>query len=278
VTRFLIAALLGVAVCASIQPAHSQQTFLDRFRDHNPTMANLQPAWIAPLIQSDSRLLQGMRFSVSRAGVPGAEPISYGNNHGISLIEGTRFQFDFNPPSFFRNHCAARPDGWGNALAQVKYRIASGNAEHGNFEIAAMWEHGFAPGAQQTYMFTGYDLPKLAAGKAFGRFDVQSAVDGLLPTGKIDQQGRALDWNMAGQFHATSRTWFDIENNATFNLGGPYDGKTQNFITPAAFFVVRKKDWGPRHPAAVFDGGMQIATSHFCFYNHNLITEMRIMF
>jgi hypothetical protein len=87
-----------------------------------------------------------------------------------------------------------------------------------------------------------------------------------------------MDWNMTAQVHTTSRTWFDIENNATFIFGGPDDGRTQNFVTPAAFFAVRKKDWGPRHPVAVFDGGMQIATSRFYCYNHNLITELRILF
>jgi hypothetical protein len=160
----------------------------------------------------------------------------------------------------------------------VKFRIASGDRDHGNFAIAAIWEHGFAPGANENFMLTGYDLPKLAAGKAFGRFDVQSTLDGLLPTGKIDQQGRAVDWNLAGQIHTTSRTWFDVENNATFIYGSPYDGKVQNFITPAAFFIVKRNNWGPKHSVAVFDAGMQIATSHFCFYNHNLITELRIVF
>lgn len=275
----LIATFLStLAVCAPVRPAHAQETFRDRLNSHNTTMAALQPTWIGPLIQSDSRLTQGARFSVARSSAPGAQIFSYGNNHGITLIAGTRFQFDLNPPSFFRNHSAQLQDGWGNASTQVKFRIASGNANHGNFAVAAILEHGFAPGARQNAMLTGYDVPRLAAGKAFGRFDLQSTLDAVLPTGKIDRQGRAMDWNMTAQVHTTSRTWLDIENNATVIFGGPNDGRTQNFITPAAFFAVRKKEWGPRHPVAVFDGGMQIATSRFYCYNHNLITELRILF
>ena len=53
---------------------------------------------------------------------------------------------------------------------------------------------------------------------------------------------------------------------------------TENFVTPAAFYVVRSKNWKPTHAFLVFDGGMQIATSGFHPCNHNLISEMRILF
>ena len=52
----------------------------------------------------------------------------------------------------------------------------------------------------------------------------------------------------------------------------------QNFITPAAFYILRPKGWSPTHPFYVFTTGMQIATSGFHTYNHNLIVEMRILF
>jgi hypothetical protein len=279
VNKFMIGVVLSAAVvCAPRPSAHGQEIFWDRVRSNNASMAGLQPAWVGPLIQSDPRLTQGLRISVSRAEAPGAETLSYGNNHGLALIAGRRFQFDFNPPDFFRNHCPALPDGWGNASAQVKYRIASGNADHGNYIVTAILEHGFASGAHENGALTGYDLPKLAAGKALGRFDVQSVVNGMLPMARINQQGRAIEWSVAGQFHTSSRTWFDVENNATFNFGGPNDGRTQNFMTPAAFLLLRKKTWAQRHPAAIVDGGMQIATSHFHCYNHNVVIELRVLF
>lgn len=277
--KTLLTALLACAgVCSAPSSARAQDAFWNRLHDHTATMSTLQPAWIAPLIQSDPRLMQGMRLSVSRATAPGAQIFSYGNNHGIGFLVGTRFQFDFNPPAFFRNHNAALPDGWGNASTQVKFRIASGNADHGNFAVAAMYEHAFAPGASQNAMLTAWDMPRLAAGKAFGRFDLQSTLGGVLPSGKIDQQGRAIEWNLAGQVHTSARTWLDIENNATFIKGSPNDGKMQNFITPAAFLILKKSTWGPKHPVAVLDGGIQIATSRFWFCNHNVVTELRILF
>ena len=52
----------------------------------------------------------------------------------------------------------------------------------------------------------------------------------------------------------------------------------QNFVTPAVFYVVRPKEWQPTHPFLIFDCGIQIATSGFHTYNHNLISEMRVLF
>lgn len=241
-------------------------------------MAGLQPSWMGPLIQSDARLGQGIRISVSDLSAPGEQIIGYGNNHGVSVIAMRRFQFDFDPPSFFRNHSAAYPDGFGNAGAQVKYRIASGDAEHGNFALTAIEFHGFATRAAQNGMLTAYDCPKIAAGIARGRFDMQSTLGGVLPAGRIAAQGQVIEWNVTGQVHPTAHTWFDIENNYAMNLGGPFDGKAQNFVTPAAFYMVRRRQWEPTHTVFVFDGGMQIATSQFHTYNHNLVADLRISF
>ena len=52
----------------------------------------------------------------------------------------------------------------------------------------------------------------------------------------------------------------------------------QNFITPGLFYIARRKEWERTHPFWILDGGMQIATSGFHTYNHNLIGEARIIF
>lgn len=275
---FISALALAFAAMATTPAAPAQQSLYQRIRSQNAAMSAVQPSWMGPLIQSDARLTQGMKISVSNANAPGEQILNYGNNHGVSFLGGRRFQFDFNPPSYFRNHSPAFKDGFGNASTQVKYRIASGNAGHGNFAVSAILCRAFAPGAQQNGMLTGYYVPKLAAGKAFGRFDFQSVVSGVLPTGKIAQQGRVVEWNTTAQLHATARTWFDIENNAAYFIGGPAGSESQNFLTPAAFYMIKRRSWEATHPVFVVDGGMQIATSAFHTYNHNLITELRVLF
>ena len=127
-------------------------------------------------------------------------------------------------------------------------------------------------------MLTGYYVPEILAGRGFGRYAVMTTVGGLLPTGKTAAQGREIEWNLTTQFHASANVWFDVENNAAFYHAGPFDGQTENFVTPAVFYKLSRKDWKPEHPVMVFDGGEQIATSAFHFCNHNVIGEMRVAF
>jgi hypothetical protein len=269
----------ALAVCLTAgYPAARAQSYYQTFRSRNAAMAEVQPTWMGPLIQSDARLTQAVKVSVSTATVDGAQVTSYGNNHGVSLLGGRRFQFDFNPPSYFQASSPTIPDGFGNASTQVKYRIASGNAGHGNFALSAALCRSFGGGYAQNGMLTGAWFPKLLAGKALGRFVVQSALNGVLPTGKIAEQGRAIEWNSTVQLHASAHTYFDIEDNLTRFAGGPDDQKTQNFITPAGFFTVRRKAWEPTHTVLVFDAGIQIATSSFHLWNRNVVSEMRILF
>jgi hypothetical protein len=271
-----LAVVAALAVCACA--AQGQQTNYEHFRDHNASMTEVQPTWMGPLMQSDSRLSQSLRLSVSNSYSPGAQPIVYGNNHGVTFIAARRFQLEFDPPSFFRNHSATPKDGFGNAGALVKWRIASGNEQHGNYAVSAIVSRSFTPGAYENGDYTGAYGPRIAVGKAFGRFNVQTTIGGVLPTGQIALQGRAIEWNTTAQLHPSAHLYLDIENNATYFKGSSSDGQMQNFMTPAAFYAIRRKNWSPAHAVVVLGGGMQIATSGFYFYNHNLIAEARILF
>jgi hypothetical protein len=271
--------LFALIACVAVgSPGAGAQSYYQKFRSRNAAMADVQPTWMGPLIQSDARLSQAAKISVSNAWVNGALVTSYGNNHGVSLLGGRRFQFDLNPPSYFRSSSPAVADGFGNASTQVKYRIAAANAQHGNFALSAALCRSFGGGYGQNGMLTGAYFPKLLAGKAWGRFVVQSALNGVLPTGKIAAQGRAIEWNSTAQLHAGTHAYFDIEDNVTWLTGGTDDGKTQNFLTPAGFLMVRRKGWEPAHATLVFNAGIQIATSTFHLYNHNVVSEMRILF
>lgn len=272
--RLPIILLSAFAVC----PAPAQQSFYQGLRSNNASMADVQPTWMGPLMQSDGRLGQAVRISVSNASFSGIRALSYGNGKGVSIIAERRFQVDLDPPAFFRNHTSSLKDGFGNAATQVKFRMASGNAAHGNFAVTAVLYHAFVQGIDQNRLLTSYNCPSIAFGKAFGRFALLQTVGGFLPTSKIAEQGRAIDWNVTAQFHLIPHSWVDLENNASFFHAGPFDGKTQNFLTPAAFYMVRRKQWKPEHASVVFACGMQIATSSTYYYNHNLITEMRILY
>jgi hypothetical protein len=258
--------------------ASAQQSFTQRVTSHNASMTALQPAMVTPLVAPDPRLVQYAKLSFAHQYTPtGTETISFGNNRGIGLIGGNRFEFDFVPPSYVQRNSKAM-DGFGDFSTLVKYRIASGNAQHGNYVVTAILNRCFATGSYKNGALTDSYGPALAGGKTFGKLDVITSLGGNLPTGKIATQGRSIAWHSVVQAHVSRPLWLELENNSAFYFAGKNDGKVQNFVTPAAIYVYRKREWKPQHPFLIFAGGMQIATSHFHAYNHNLIGEMRILF
>jgi len=276
-SRFTAHIVVGTSL--AVGAAHAQQSFTERMASHNSSMATLQPSFITPIVSPDPRLLQYVRASFSKEYTSaGTETVNYGSNRGGGVIAGKRLEFDFMPAPYIQHNSTAA-DGIGDAGVLVKYRIASADAEGGNFDLAVMASHTFATGSHTNGAKTDAYCPTLAAGYAFRRrFDVISGLGGTLPTGKIAAQGRSISWNSVAQAHASKHIWLEVENNSAFYVGGPHDGKMQNFVLPGAFYVMRKKEWKPTHPFFIVDSGMQIATSGFHTYNHNLISEVRMLF
>lgn len=269
---------LAAALALAGRPAMAQQSFAQRFAAHNSAMTALQPAMVTPLVEADPRLIQYLRVSFSNEYTASrTETVSYGNGRGGGVIVGNRVELDFLPPAYIQHNSSAA-DGLGDTSVAGKVRIASGNAERGNFDVAAVLSHTFATGTYKNGGATDCWTPTIVADRSFRRFNVQSSLGGSMPAGKIAAQGRSIAWNALTQAHATAHWWFEVENNATFYVGGSHDGKMQNFVTPAAFYILRRKQWKPTHPFCVFDSGMQIATSGFHTYNHNLISEVRMLF
>lgn len=267
-----------VVVSGSWTGINAQQTFMERFRAHNAEAAKVQPPMVTPLVAADPRLIQYVRLAFSNEyTAERTQTTNYGNARGAGIVVANRFEFDWLFPPYIQHNSSAA-DGFGDTALVAKYRIASGDVKHGNFDVAASLNHCFAVGAHKNGTLTDSFTPTLAAVKDFRQFAFISSLSGLLPTGKIATQGRTVTWHEVAQMHAASHVWLEIENNATFYFAGSRDGQMQNFVTPAAFYVLRRKSWGPTHSSAVFTSGMQIATSGFHTYNHNLISEVRILF
>ncbi len=278
VKRFpFICAAVGCVLSAAA--AYAQQSFAARFLAHNAEMTRVQPGWPTPLVESEPRLTQYYRFAFSNEyTAAGTQTVSYGDARGGGIVAWSRCQFDLLPPSYIQHNSTAA-DGFGDTTALAKFRIASGNAEAGNFIATAILSHTFPTGSHTNGAVTGSWNPTLAGGVGLGkRFDVESSLGGTLPTGKIAEQGRTILWSALAQEHAARAFWLELENNASFYFAGSHDGKMQNFITPAAYFIPRRLEWKPTHPFLVFAAGMQIATSGFHTYNHKAIAEMRVLF
>lgn len=259
-------------------PACAEQPFGAQFRAHNAAAAKVQPALISPLVAPDPRIIQYYRFSFAHQYTSaGTETTNYGNTRGGGVVVANRLEFDWMPPAYIQHNSAAA-DGFGDTSVLGKVRIASGDATHGNFDVAAVLAHCFASGSHKNGALTDSFSPVLATDFTVRHMSFISTLGGTLPTGKIATQGRTIAWNEVAQWHVKPHVWFELENNSTFFFAGSHDGHMQNFVTPGAFYVLRRKGWEPTHAVFIFDTGMQIATSRLHTYNHNLISEMRILF
>jgi hypothetical protein len=220
---------VSAAIIAGACAAQAQQSFYARFRANNDAMTALQPTWMSPLIQCDSRLTQSVRLSFANSYTSsGTQTTNYGNGHTFGVIAGNRFQFNFMAPPYIQNNSATMKDGFGDTQMEGKVRIASGNAQHGNYAVTALLSYSAPTGSHQNGVLTSVYWPNLAAGRVWGRFNVQSTLGGQLPSGKIAAQGRQIQWNTTAQWHATSHLWMDLEDNAFYNYGGPFDRLTTN--------------------------------------------------
>ena len=259
--------------------APSQQTYEEHFFAHNAAMADVQPSFPTPVVEADPRLVQYYRFSFAHQYMPArTETVNFGNSRGGGIIAWNRVEFDLCPPGYLQHNSTAA-NGFGDFAAQMKFRIASGNANHGNFIVTALLSHTFATGSGKNGASTDTWLPTIAGAKGFLKhYDVETALGGTMPTGKIASQGRSIVWTSLVNDLRTRAFWLELENMSTFYYSGSHDGMMQNFVTPAVFYIFRPTEWQPTHPYLVFDSGMQIATSGFHTYNHNLISEMRILF
>lgn len=273
--------ILSLAIAACLTCAHlgiAQQSFKERFSAHNYEMTKLQPSWPTPIVEAEPRLTQYYRFAFTNQYTSAhTQTVNYGNGRGGGIVAFNRIEVDLLPPGYVQHNSSAA-DGFCDAGAIVKYRIASANAEHGNYIVSATLNHTFASSPHNGALTDSWN-PTISGGKGFLRhFDVESSLGGTMPTGKIAAQGRTIAWNALVQDHISRPLWFEIENNATFFFAGSHDGKMQNFITPATYYVFRRASWKPTHPYLVFAAGIQIATSGFHTYNHNTIAEMRVLF
>jgi len=247
----------------------------------NATQAK-QPAWAVPLVTTYTGLFQVVRTDILRQIAPArTDTWNLDNGKGVNFIPTGSTEVDINLPAYIK-HNSKTVDGWGDFSVLGKYRLSSGNAKHGTYTVSTWVLATFPTGTYKNGSTKPSLQPNVGGGKGFGNFDVQSSIGATLPTGNpaVNTSGRPVLWNTAAQYRVAKLFWPELESNATFYKGGTNDGKTQEFITPG--LIIGKCGIHPgdpkSRPGLAFGGGMQIATSHFHTYNHELILTARWIF
>ncbi len=283
----LLLLLASANLCAqpdSVTPPGSKPAgnFFSQWEARTSRVQSKQPAWPPPLVTTYVELFQVLRFDTLRQIAPArTDTWNFGNSKGVSLIPGGNVEFDINMPSYIEHNTTAK-DGAGDFSVLGKYRLASGNAQHGTYSVSAWALFTFPTGSYKNGSTNPSVQPNIGAGKGFGNFDVQSTIGATLPTGNpaVNASGRPILWNTAAQYRIHKLFWPELESNATFYHGGPNDGKIQEFITPG--MLIGRCAFHPSDPksrvGATVGAGMQVAVSRFHTYNHELVITGRIVF
>lgn len=235
-----------------------------------------QPDWLSPLATTSGRLKQEFRYDIwDQPSALGNRTYQFGGNKGLEFITSSRTQILLGVPTYTLVSPSGPPGGFGDIPLQLKFRIASAEPSEGNYLLTFILAATAPTGSHRYGAGDGTVTPTIAAGKGFGRFEVQSTFGANLPTGNTTKLGRQLQWNTAFQYQAAWKLWPELEVNSTFYKTGLHAGETQAFLTPGLGFGRVGLRKGLRFSTAA---GMQIAVTKFHTYDHRLVFSERLSF
>jgi hypothetical protein len=261
---------------AAAYPAPQKEGFFRRWEERAKRTQAEQPDWTTPPVTQTARLKQEFRYDIGwQQGSNGVYAGNYGSNKGLELIPAERVEISLLVPPYIVHNQRKMIDGFGDLPMAMRYRLVSANAEHGNYIVTLLLSATVPTGSHTNGSPDASLSPTLAAGKGWGKFDVQSTIGGALPTGDTKIIGRQIVFNTAFQYHLLKLLWPDCEVNSTFYKDGKTDGKKTTYLTPG--LVVGRIPIG-RSLKIVVGAGEQIAVTQYHKTNHNWILTVRIPF
>lgn len=272
---------IGLVLIATALGASAQNNFFRSWEARTSATQAQQPAWTPPLVTTYVGLIQVYRGDFTRQISPThATTWNYDGSKGLNLIPWARTEVDIDLPPLVTHSSPSSVDGAGDLSFQGKYRLLSGNAQHGNYVVSVFATATVPTGSYRNGSTDATVAPSMGFGKGFGPLNVQTTLGAALPTGDTTKLGRPVAWNTAAEFHFARYFWPEAEFNATYYHGGPNDGKTQAFATPGILVGRIPLRRGGEHGrlGLCVGGGEQIAVSQFHSYNHELIFTGRLLF
>ena len=205
-----------------------------------------QPHWVTPLATVTPRLEEEVRYDQFwQHQATGAWIHSFDGGKGLELIPTTTNEVILNAPAYQERGKIKPANGFADVpFLLLKQRLFSANAANGDYIVTAFLgvtaPTGGAAFTNNAWIIT----PTLAAGKGFGKIDVQGTFGAALPISHDDVIGKAITPNVAFQYHVTEYLWPELEVNDIYWSGGQRDGKNQILLTPGV--VVGRFHFGGR--------------------------------
>jgi hypothetical protein len=303
-----LGALAGAAILLTPLYAHAQSApsvpympFVSWLDMVSATQA-AQPSWMTPLVTVTPRLEQEFRYDQYRqqngtgSQGNGQNIVNYGGPGGprIELIPAYNWEVIFAAPPY---ETATGPKGTAQGFGDwpaflVKYRLASGNAQNGDYIVTAFFQMSDplnTPAKISNNILTAQ--PTLAFGKGWGDFDIQSTVSVQVPVSALNAPGSPaagtlaafgdpILWNTTFQYHVFQYLWPEVEVNYEFWPNGEHAGLNQVMITPGLILGRFKigQDSPTRPINLVVGAGYQIAVTQNPVTQNNFVGTVRITF
>lgn len=234
-----------------------------------------QPHWIAPLFTTTPRLLEQLRYDTTTQPKLGFTTTNFGAGKGLELIPIGNTELLISAPPFATHNKPDVQDGLGDMSFLLKYRMASGNEESGNYIVTAFLGASVPTGTYSNGAMAAMITPTIAAGKGWGHFDFQTTFGVAAPTDHMDKLGTPLTHNVAFQYRVLGNLWPEIEVNSTFWVNGSQEGKKQVFVSPG---LIGGKFHLWKRLGVTVGGGVQIPTTHFHTVDRTYLTSIRFPF
>jgi len=261
-----------------------------------------QPNWMTPLVTVTPRLEQEFRFDFynqqngTGSQGNGQQFFNYGGPGGTRIEFIPAYNWEVivaTPPYETATGPKGAAQGWGDWPAfLVKYRIASGNAENGDYIVTAFLQETTALGTAGK-ISTNVDVlqPTLAFGKGWGAFDIQMTISQQYPFAALASPGTPASVNLSNfgdpllvnttfQYHLFEYFWPEMEVNYEYWPNGEHQGLSQVLLTPGIIFGRFKigMDSPTRPINLIFGAGYQFAVTSNPVTANNWVATMRITF
>ncbi len=234
-----------------------------------------QPHWIAPLFTTTPRLLEQLRFDTVTQPKKGYETTNFGGGKGLELIPFGNTEILISTPPFVSHDKPGVQDGIGDMSFLLKYRVAAGNEEGGNYIVTAFLGASVPTGTYSNGATAAILTPTIAGGKGWGNFDFQTTFGIAVPTSHMDKLGTPLANNVAFQYRVFRKFWPEVEVNSTFWTNGSLAGDKQVFLSPG---LIAGKFHLWRRLGVTVGGGVQIPVTHFHTVDRTYLTSVRFPF
>jgi hypothetical protein len=249
----------------------AQERYFSNWFERVKKTQSEQPHWITPLFTTTPRLEEEFRSDVVWTPATSGDNLNYGNGKGLELIPTEHTEIILGVPPY--QAPAAGSSGFGNIPLTLKYRLLTGNEEHGNYIVTAFLA-GSIPYGHFASSYASI-TPTIAFGKGFHNFDFQSTLGWTIPTGGREQTGTPVAYNTAFQYRLLRKLWPEVEVNATLWPNGKLDGEKQVFLSPG--LVAGRFHLWKRLGLSV-GAGEQISVTRFHQFNHAKTLSIRFPF